>query len=199
MKFFHVTKRKAWKAIKKEGVLWGIHDPSYWNTQDNEDTKKDDHRRYTYLSPVPYFYYGAIVLQVEFNPKREDFGKVHNYGFDPPPGQNCWQFSVFTPIPLSDVKFCFLYSMQSIFFRVLWKINSIPLVEKILNLLTQCPDCKGKGGWKEVICDDGTGPWYPCGFCEEKGYMNVFKKIYTIFLLAKAEAENKKNMKRETK
>ena len=191
MKFFHVTNRKAWKAIKKEGILFGIHDPSHWTTRNNENTKQTGYR-YTYLAPRPYLDYGTIVLQVEFDPKREDSGKVHNYGFDPPPGQICWQFSVFTPIPLSDVKFCFWYSVQAVFVRAFWKIRNIPFVEKIRNLLTQCPDCKGEGGYKEIICDDGTGPWYDCGFCDGKGFMNVFKKIYILILLAGYEKDEKR-------
>jgi hypothetical protein len=32
-----------------------------------------------------------------------------------------------------------------------------------------CQDCRGRGGWRDVICDDGTGPWEPCGWCEGTG------------------------------
>ncbi len=34
-----------------------------------------------------------------------------------------------------------------------------------------CQECGGSGGYKEVVCDDGTGPWYDCGFCEGTGYV----------------------------
>ena len=32
-----------------------------------------------------------------------------------------------------------------------------------------CPMCKGEGGHKEVILDDGSGPWFNCGLCEGLG------------------------------
>ena len=69
------------------------------------------------------------------------------------------------------------------------------LFEKIRDILTCCPDCKGNGGYKDVILDDGSGIWYPCGFCEH-GYMNVFKKVYWKIRLWYADYEDKKNMKR---
>jgi len=28
-----------------------------------------------------------------------------------------------------------------------------------------CPICKGEGGWKEVILDDGSGSYDECGYC----------------------------------
>lgn len=34
-----------------------------------------------------------------------------------------------------------------------------------------CLDCGGRGGFKEVILDDGTGPWETCGWCEGTGLM----------------------------
>ena len=44
--------------------------------------------------------YGDTVIEVEYTPgSRKD-----NYGFNPPPGQECWQFSVFEPIELDGVK-----------------------------------------------------------------------------------------------
>lgn len=39
-----------------------------------------------------------------------------------------------------------------------------------------CPICKGKGGYKEVILDDGSGPYYPCINCEDKGMIEVDSK-----------------------
>ena len=58
--------------------------------------------RYTYLSPEPFNEsYGSVLIEVEYTPK----GPPHdNYGFNPPEGEVCWQFSVFDPIPLKEVK-----------------------------------------------------------------------------------------------
>jgi hypothetical protein len=94
MKFFHRTTEENWKKIQEEGVLWGytIHNGkmSY---------------RYTYLSPDDAGEsYGPVLLEVEYDPKPEDFGIKHNYGDDPPPGEYCWQFSVFEPIQLNNVR-----------------------------------------------------------------------------------------------
>ena len=33
--------------------------------------------------------------------------------------------------------------------------------------LVQCQGCHGEGGYKEVILDDGSGPWEPCGYCKD--------------------------------
>ena len=35
-----------------------------------------------------------------------------------------------------------------------------------------CMECGGAGGFKEVILDDGTGPWDECWSCEGTGYMS---------------------------
>ena len=32
-----------------------------------------------------------------------------------------------------------------------------------------CQECRGDGGWKETILDDGSGPWFGCGYCEGTG------------------------------
>jgi hypothetical protein len=86
MKFYHRTNEDNWKKIQDEGVLWGIH--SY---------------RYTYLSPDrDLTSYGPVLLEVEYSPTGE-YG-VDNYGFNPPDGEYCWQFSVFNPIPIADVR-----------------------------------------------------------------------------------------------
>ena len=96
MKFYHRTTEEAWSKIQEEGVLCGVTN-SY---------------RYTYLAPEKCYAdesFGSVFLEVEYEPrgvgvKDEDGGFIDNYGFDPPPGQICWQFSVFKPIPLSQVK-----------------------------------------------------------------------------------------------
>jgi hypothetical protein len=42
-----------------------------------------------------------------------------------------------------------------------------------------CPICKGQGGEKEVILDDGSGPYYKCGYCEGEGLIEINgKKTY---------------------
>jgi len=33
----------------------------------------------------------------------------------------------------------------------------------------QCQGCHGSGGYKDVILDDGTGPWEACGYCQGHG------------------------------
>lgn len=99
-KFYHGTSEEAWKKIQKEGVLWGgdaYHNRGY----------KDGYR-YTYLTPKRYIAEsmgrGPVILEVEYEPIGIDGRGIDNYGFDPPPGQICWQFSVFVPIPISKVK-----------------------------------------------------------------------------------------------
>lgn len=93
MKFYHGTTKEKWLMIKDEGVLWGKH--SY---------------RYTYLTPDLEMAekYGDIVLEVDYNPVGVGNllnGKtIDNYGFNPPLGQYCWQFSVFIPIPIDKCK-----------------------------------------------------------------------------------------------
>jgi len=111
MKFYHWTNEDAWKKIQEDGYLWGHHggDGTY---------------RYTYLAPDPELWkdpsYGNVLLEVEYEPKREDASQAvggtipvhsnsadsvkHNFGFDPPPGQRCIQFSVFEKIPLINVR-----------------------------------------------------------------------------------------------
>ena len=67
------------------------------------------------------------------------------------------------------------------------------ILENIKDVLTRCPDCKGKGGYTDVILDDGTGPYYPCGFCDG-GYMNVYKKVYWKIVLSYANRQSKRNV-----
>ena len=127
MKFFHRTTEERWQAIQEEGVLWGIHgnlkniNRHKKNIYDSRFFPRCNNRlyRYTYLSPDDHGEsFGSVLLEVEYEPKREDASVCvggyiengsehsikHNYGFDPPPGQYCTQFSVFEPIPLEKVK-----------------------------------------------------------------------------------------------
>lgn len=86
MKFYHGTTKEIWELIKEEGVLWGKH--SY---------------RYTYLTPEIEIAkaYGNVILEIDYDPVGKE---IDNYGFNPPEGETCWQFSVFIPIPLQKIK-----------------------------------------------------------------------------------------------
>jgi hypothetical protein len=41
----------------------------------------------------------------------------------------------------------------------------------------KCLCCMGDGGELDVILDDGTGPYYPCGYCKGNGEVNLFMWI----------------------
>lgn len=93
--FFHGTTVAAWAKARAEGVLWG-------RTRAWSDGVEHEGPRYTYLSPhleVAQAIGDGTVLAVEYEPQGVGSG-ADNYGFDPPAGQTCWQFSVFTPIPV---------------------------------------------------------------------------------------------------
>ncbi len=97
VKFYHATSEAAWKLIQEEGILWGLH--SY---------------RYTYLTPLKEIAIGfggesCVLLEVKYDPHgvgvTDENGEVYdNYGFDPPEGMICWQFSVFKPISTRNVR-----------------------------------------------------------------------------------------------
>ena len=106
MIFFHGTTVEAWAAIQAEGVLWGGE--TWLKTGGKEGY------RYTYLSPhleVAQAIGDGTVLKVEYEPVgvgvKVGGQAIDNYGFDPPPGETCWQFSVFVPIPVGR---CAIYS-----------------------------------------------------------------------------------------
>lgn len=98
MKCYHGTSEEKWKLIQEEGVLWG------YNTYTNPDGSTYRSYRYTYLSPDLEISknYGNIVLEIDYEPTG--ITGIDNYGFDPPEGETCWQFSVFIPIELNKVK-----------------------------------------------------------------------------------------------
>jgi len=97
MKFYHGTSKKAWDSIQREGVLWG---GDTWHR-----TGGKSGYRYTYLTPhiEVAVRYGSVLLEIDYEPQGVGSG-VDNYGFNPPQGQTCWQFSVFVPIELSRVR-----------------------------------------------------------------------------------------------
>ncbi len=98
MKFYHGTSEIAWKKIQEEGILFG--GDGYHNRNDKKCY------RYTYLTPeIAYAEdYGDVILEVNYDPVGIDGTGTDNYGFDPPEGEICWQFSVFIPILINKVK-----------------------------------------------------------------------------------------------
>lgn len=48
----------------------------------------------------------------------------------------------------------------------------------------QCKVCNGEGGEREIILDDGTGPWHSCGFCSgtgKTGFIMYLRILWWIF------------------
>jgi hypothetical protein len=101
VKFYHGTNKHAFQEMVKEGVLWG----------------KGRSYRYTYLSPDPNIarrFGDGVLLEVDYEPKGNQGYSIEeiedNYQFECPNdikyevGMFCWQFSVFVPIPLSQVE-----------------------------------------------------------------------------------------------
>ena len=90
MKFYHWTKKRTWQKIRACGYLPAfarlVPTPWLWNDENNSGK------------------YGTVLLEIDYEPKRAGFGKEHNYGFDPPPGEFCVQFNIFKKIPLSEVR-----------------------------------------------------------------------------------------------
>lgn len=42
----------------------------------------------------------------------------------------------------------------------------------------KCPCCDGKGGEVEAVLDYGQGPYYSCGFCNDKTKVNILKWLW---------------------
>ncbi len=104
MKFYHGTTKENWEKIQEEGVLWGK--PSW-----NETWEDREPNRYTYLTPdieVAEAINSEVILEVEYDPigvgNKVNGQVMDNYGFNPPQGQTCWQFSVFIPISIKKIK-----------------------------------------------------------------------------------------------
>lgn len=79
MTFYHGTSKENWEKIQQDGFLYG-------------------NNRLTYLAIdlKEAMCYGQIVLQVEYNPFEHP--DMNNYCED------CWQFRVYEPIPIHNVK-----------------------------------------------------------------------------------------------
>lgn len=99
-KFYHGTTSEKWHKILNEGFLWG------YNTYKNDDGTTYNSYRYTYLTPNKEvaMKYGDVLLEIEYDPVGVNDKGIDNYGFEPPKGQTCWQFSVFVPINISKIK-----------------------------------------------------------------------------------------------
>lgn len=57
-----------------------------------------------------------------------------------------------------------------------------------------CQDCGGRGGERDVILDDGTGPWESCGWCEGTG--RVTRWLRALWLRCKHEEKRKREVAR---
>jgi hypothetical protein len=82
--FYHGTSNEVWNDIQKEGALFGkrsgtVHRATYLTT-DIDEAKC----------------YGTVVLEVRYNPSEHP--KMNNYTDD------CWQFRVYEPIPITNIK-----------------------------------------------------------------------------------------------
>ena len=85
MTFYHGTSEEEWEAIQTEGDLWGVRNaPS----------------RCTYLavSRDHAADFGPVVLEVLYDYEDGHRRKECNYW-----DEECWQFRVYEPIPLSQV------------------------------------------------------------------------------------------------
>lgn len=106
-RWYHGTTPENWAKIQAEGVLWGWPCPRCFpETRNCSQPKSIQSCRYTYLTPdldIAQTMGGSVILEVEYEPVGPGT-HVDNYGFDPPPGEHCWQFSVFVPIPLDQVR-----------------------------------------------------------------------------------------------
>lgn len=87
MKFYHGTTIENWKAIQKEGILFG---------RLLVNNKEISRCTYLAIEVAEAECYGDIVLEVEYDPFKNK--KMNNYIDD------CWQFRVYEPISIDNVK-----------------------------------------------------------------------------------------------
>jgi hypothetical protein len=62
-----------------------------------------------------------------------------------------------------------------------------------------CQECGGAGGETEPVLDDGSGPWYGCGFCEGTGLVTRWMRGQWLRWKAieKLERERKQATKKQ--
>ena len=56
-------------------------------------------------------------------------------------------------------------------------------------LLLSCMECRGEGGFREIIDPEIGGPWFDCGWCEGTGYMTP--KARGIWLTLKKQEKHR--------
>jgi len=95
MIFYHGTNEEQWKAIQKEGQLFGLRTVV---DENGEPSKIFKPGRCTYLAvdEEEAATYGEVVLEVEYDPDP-DSGK-DNYC------AGCWQVRVYRAIPIDKIK-----------------------------------------------------------------------------------------------
>lgn len=96
MIFYHGTNQEAWKKIQEEGILLGKR--TVLDEEFERLIPKYNISPCTYLTPdvEEAKYYGNILLEVEYDPFKNP--GENNYS------EGCWQFRVYEPIPLKNVK-----------------------------------------------------------------------------------------------
>lgn len=95
-KFYHGTSLENWKKIQEEGILFGVI--QVWDNEFKRLCPQYHPSRCTYLTPMisEARCYGDVILEVEYDTTIHP--KLNNYV------DLCWQFRVYEPIPLSNVK-----------------------------------------------------------------------------------------------
>lgn len=53
-----------------------------------------------------------------------------------------------------------------------------------------CQDCHGTGGERERILDDGSGPWYSCGWCDGMGLVTPWERGQWLRMKKAAKLED---------
>lgn len=103
MRFYHGTSKKNWKAIQKEGFLFGRR---FVTDNDGNIIKEVDRCTYLAVDLEEAKQYGEVVLEVEYNPFNED-GSIRTDKRHSPLNNyisECWQMRVYEPIPIENIK-----------------------------------------------------------------------------------------------
>lgn len=94
MIFYHGTTEEAWEQIKKDGELFG-YDRILSN--DRKTVLQEFRKTYLAVDREEAECYGAVVLEVEYDPYRKD-AQCNSFNKD------CWQLRVYEPIPINKIK-----------------------------------------------------------------------------------------------